>query len=152
MHVRSLYVGGTDWEFSPIFWISVDDDNKCRPPVLCEGETKLRRVPMEAQLRDIWNEARAFHNARLTARERRHVTEVTSLEELIGKASKMNMKYRKHRLVLFLERINPFLAQLRSFSQIINSLVQSHPEIAALVWGSVSLILEASHADGHSYQ
>jgi hypothetical protein len=107
---------------------------------------------MEAQLKDIWNEARAFHNARLTARERKHVIEVTSLEELIGKASKMNVKYRKHGLVLFLERINPFLTQLRSFSQIINSLIQSHPEIAALVWGSVSLILEASHTGGHSYQ
>jgi hypothetical protein len=113
---------------------------------------KFWRVPMEAQLWDIWNEARAFHNARLTARERKHVTEVTSLEELIGKARKLNAKYRKHRLASFLERINPFLAQLRSFSQIINALVQSHPEIAALVWGSVSLILEASHTDGHSYQ
>ena len=107
---------------------------------------------MEAQLWDIWNEARAFHNARLTARERKHVTEVTSLEELIGKASKMNVKYRKHWLALFLERVNPFLTQLRSFSQVINTLIQSHPEIAALVWGSVSLILEASHTDGHSYQ
>jgi hypothetical protein len=100
---------------------------------------------MEAQLQEIWNKARAFHNARLTARERKHITEVTSLEELIGKASKLNAKYRKSKLALFLERINPFLAQLRSFSRIINTLIQSHPEIAALVWGSVSLILEASH-------
>jgi hypothetical protein len=107
---------------------------------------------MEAQLWDIWNEARAFHNARLTARERKHVTEVTSLEELIEKASKMNATYRKHGLVLFLERTNPFLGQLRSFSQIINTLIQSHPEIAALVWGSVFLILEVCHTDGNSCQ
>jgi hypothetical protein len=107
---------------------------------------------MEAQLWDIWNEARAFHNSRLTARERKHVTEVTSLEELIEKARKLNVKYRQHRLALLLGRINPFLAQLRSFSRVINTLIQSHPEIAALVWGSVSLILEASHTDAHSYE
>jgi hypothetical protein len=103
---------------------------------------------MEAQLSAIWDEARAFYAASLTVRERNLVTEVTSLEELIEKAGKLKTRYRKHRLVVLLGKINPFLAQLRSFSQIINTLVQSHPEIAALVWGSVSLILEASNPIG----
>jgi hypothetical protein len=113
-----------------------------------ENETKLPRVPMEAQLSGIWDEAKAFHAASLTSREKKHVTEVTSLERLIEKASKLKTRYRKHRLVVLLGKINPFLAQLRSFSRIINTLVQSHPEIAALVWGSVSLILEASNPTG----
>ena|SRR2546421_7007179 len=99
---------------------------------------------MEAQLSTIWNEARAFHNDSLTEHERKHVTEVTSLEELVERASKLKAKYRKHRIVALLRKIHPFLAQLRSFSRIINTLVQSHPEVAALVWGSVSLILEVS--------
>ena len=102
---------------------------------------------MEAQLSGIWNEARAFHIASLTAHERKHVTEVTSVEELMERASKLKAKYRKHRIVALLRKISPFLAQLRSFSRIINTLVQSHPEIAALVWGSVSLILEASPSE-----
>jgi hypothetical protein len=105
---------------------------------------------MEAQLSGIWDEARAFHVASLTGVERKHITEVTNLEELMGKASELKTQYRKRRLVVLLGKINPFLAQLRSFSRIINTLVQSHPEIAALVWGSVSLILEASPSNRHS--
>jgi hypothetical protein len=113
-------------------------------------KTKWFRVPMEAQLSGIWDEARAFHVASLTGVERKHITEVTNLEELMGKASELKTQYRKRRLVVLLGKINPFLAQLRSFSRIINTLVQSHPEIAALVWGSVSLILEASPSNRHS--
>jgi hypothetical protein len=99
---------------------------------------------MEVQLTSIWDEAKAFHSASLKAHEKIHVTEVTSLEGLIEKASTLKTKYREHRIVVLLGKINPFLAQLRSFSRIINTLVQSHPEIAALAWGFVSLILEAS--------
>jgi hypothetical protein len=73
---------------------------------------------------------------------------VTSLEGLIEKAIKLKSKYRKHKLVVLLERISPFLAQLQSFSRIINKLVQSHPEIAALVWGFFSLPLQASLPNG----
>ena len=103
---------------------------------------------MEAQLASILDEAKAFRSARLTERGRTHVTEVTSLEDLIEKASKLKLKYRKHKLVVLLGRISPFLAQLQSFSHIISTVVQSHPEIAALVWGFVSLTLEASLLDG----
>lgn len=103
---------------------------------------------MELQLVSIWEEAKAFHSASLTAHERLHITEVTSLEGLIEKASKLKTKYQKRRLVVLLRKIKPFLAQLGSFSRILNTLVQSHPEIAALVWGSVSLVIEASLPNG----
>jgi hypothetical protein len=126
------------------------DDKKHSKSIVCENETKLPRVPMEAQLAGIWDEARAFYFASLTGRERIHVTEETSLEGLIEEASKLKTRYRKRRLVVLLRKINPFLVQLRSFSRIINTLVQSHPEIAALVWGSFSLILEASPSVRHT--
>lgn len=100
---------------------------------------------MEGLLTSTWDEARAFHSACLTERDKVHVTEVTSLDGLIEKAKTLKTKYGKHRLVVLLRKINPFLAQLKSFSRILGMLAQSHPEIAALVWGSVSLVLEASH-------
>ena len=104
---------------------------------------------METQLSGIWDEARASHIASLTKHEKKYVTEATSPDELMRKAGKLKERYGKHRLVVFLGKINPFLAQLRSFSRIINTLVQSHPEIAALVWGLISLFLEASLSDRH---
>jgi hypothetical protein len=103
---------------------------------------------MELQLVSIWEEAKAFHSASLTAHERLHITEVTSLGRLVEKASKLKTKYQKHRLVVLLRKIEPFLAQLGSFTRILNTLVQSHPEIAALVWGSVSIVIEASLPNG----
>ena len=102
---------------------------------------------MEAQLSGIWNEARAFHVASLAEHDRKHVTHVANPEELTERANGLKAQYRKHGLVVLLEKVHPLLVQLRSFSPIINTLVQSHPEIAALVWGMIALVVEASPSE-----
>lgn len=38
-------------------------------------------------------------------------------------------------------RLMPFLESIQQFSQIIDTFVSSHPEVAALVWGGVKLTL-----------
>ena len=107
-------------------------------------EIELPSVAMETQLPNIWNDARALHVVSLAEHEREYATNVRSLEELTERARGLKANYRKHGLVVLLGKIYPILAQLQSFSPIINTLVQSHPEIAALVWGSLYLIVEAS--------
>lgn len=49
---------------------------------------------------------------------------------------------RKSRCVA--ARISPVLEAIQQFSGIIETFVSSHPQIAALVWGSIKLVLQVS--------
>ncbi|KAL8847102.1 MAG: hypothetical protein Q9221_007851 [Calogaya cf. arnoldii] len=50
-------------------------------------------------------------------------------------------KYTEHGFQKFISAIDPVLSHINSFTGIINSFVQSHPEISGLVWGSLYLLI-----------
>lgn len=50
---------------------------------------------------------------------------------------------RKSRCVA--ARISPLLESIQQFAGIVETFVSSNPRIAALVWGSVKLVLQVSH-------
>lgn len=105
---------------------------------------------MERGLTRIWKDAWNIYHSELTEGERARIEQVGSLEQLMDRVTYMQASYQtpdRHFLSLMLARADPFISQLRSFSAIINILVSSHPEIAALVWGSVSIVLEVGHYD-----
>lgn len=50
-------------------------------------------------------------------------------------------KYTQHGFQRFIGAIDPIISHINSFTGIINSFVQSHPEISGLVWGSLYLLI-----------
>ena len=47
-------------------------------------------------------------------------------------------------------RLITFLESIQQFSQVVDTFVSSHPEVAALVWGGVKLTLLVIHLPGSS--
>ena len=90
-----------------------------------------------------WERARIAHLARLNQKDRLSVTRVTSQEELIDKVRELHRKYSGRTGLVPLRKADALIAQLRSFTQIINIFVQAN-DFGSLVWGPLALILEVS--------
>lgn len=102
---------------------------------------------MEQQLTNVWQTAWQSYHTTLTDKEKACIENVGSLEELMERLERISQQYRDQRRSNFpnlLARADPFITQIRSFSAIINTFIQSNPDISALVWGSLALVLEAS--------
>lgn len=53
-------------------------------------------------------------------------------------------KHKHGATMQLLIKLGPILQHIRSFATIVDVAVQSHPNLACLIWGSVRLILEVS--------
>lgn len=63
----------------------------------------------------------------------------------VEKVRDQRERKKKHRLTRFLQRFSgSILDRFDRFSTIIETLTSSHPEVAALVWGSLKLVLMVS--------
>lgn len=98
---------------------------------------------MQAQLTKEWTHARAHHEAHLSRNQRLSIEKVTTQDELIARLRSPQSAYLQRRSQRVLQKIHPVLAQLGSFTHIINIFVQGQ-EIASLVWGPIALVLEVS--------
>ena len=56
-------------------------------------------------------------------------------------------KHKHGTVMQLLIKLGPILQHIRSFATIVDVAVQSHPNLACLIWGSVRLILEVSLID-----
>lgn len=99
---------------------------------------------MQSQLDDIWSQARAYYSANLNDRERKRISAIGSQEALLQHIRSLETKYSNQTMARSLRKIQPLMAQLRSFTQIIGVFVQSN-EISSLVWGPLALIFEVAH-------
>lgn len=57
---------------------------------------------------------------------------VSTLEDSYGK------KYSSRAL----QKVHPIVSHIQSFGRVVDTMVQSNPEIAALIWGGVRLLME----------
>jgi hypothetical protein len=69
---------------------------------------------------------------------------VMTYEDLDKAVKGFREKYRNKSISRALDSINPLLNNLRSLNGVVDTMVQSNPEIAALVWGSVKFVLEVT--------
>jgi len=49
------------------------------------------------------------------------------------------------------DKVEPFLDSLQQFSSVIDTFIQSNPQIVALVWGSVKFVLLVNTHPNHCY-
>ena len=64
-----------------------------------------------------------------------------SVESLV---SPLIAEYQHGRVMNMLIRFGPILQHIRSFATVVDVAVQSHPNVACLIWGAVRLILEVN--------
>lgn len=98
---------------------------------------------MQAELTKVWDQAKAQYMSHLKPRERSCIENVTSRETLLNRLRTLEIAYSRRFSARLLSKIHPFVAQLHSFTRIINIFTQGE-EIASLIWGPLALVLEVS--------
>ncbi|KAF9760965.1 hypothetical protein IL306_004033 [Fusarium sp. DS 682] len=69
------------------------------------------------------------------------ILQTTSIEEVQTDIAKLQDKQAKAGRLRHLSKIEPFLARLRDYSNVIETFVQAKPDILALIWGPIKLLL-----------
>lgn len=100
---------------------------------------------MEDQLRETWERARRGYFASLPKEDIQQIEQVGSMVDFLTRLDALKLKYQGLPLPSMLARADPLISQIQSFSTIIGTFISSHPEISALIWGSVAFILEVEH-------
>lgn len=70
------------------------------------------------------------------------ILDTTSVEQVYDLTDKLQEEQSRTGQLRHLSKIEPFLAGLRSYAQIIEVFMQAKPDVLALVWGPIKLILQ----------
>ncbi len=89
-----------------------------------------------------WSKAQEAYLASLKPDQIRHVRCITTQNELLSTTMEYRRRYNSAGLAKQLDRVNPFLAQIHSFSDIVKTYASAGSKITAVVWGSVAFVLE----------
>lgn len=69
------------------------------------------------------------------------IIQTTSIEQVYQDIEKLQDKQAKSGRLRHLSKIEPFLARLREYSGVVETFVQAKPDILALIWGPIKLLL-----------
>jgi hypothetical protein len=69
------------------------------------------------------------------------IIQTTSIEQVYQDIEKLQDKQAKSGRLRHMSKIEPFLAQPREYSGVVETFVQAKPDILALIWGSIKLLL-----------
>ncbi|KAL9129619.1 MAG: hypothetical protein Q9217_001975 [Psora testacea] len=86
----------------------------------------------------------ALHNAtkRLDEQDCAQIFLVRGVEDLVRALAQIQSQKQGKPMPRLISRIEPFIAVMKSFSEIISVFVSSDPAIAALIWGSIKVLIE----------
>lgn len=102
---------------------------------------------MSVALGDIWDQSWSYYSAHLTDKERLHMTSIRSHQDLIDKTQDLLSLYTSDKIARLLRKTQTCVAQLKSFTAVINIFTQIKPDVAGLLWGPLALILEVLDHD-----
>ncbi|MCJ1443001.1 MAG: hypothetical protein MMC23_003498 [Stictis urceolatum] len=91
-----------------------------------------------------FNKALVRFKAALTQEEQSSFR-IASLSDVKQEISRIETDQRKHRSQRGLRRLEPFINGLQRFSTVIEQFVQIKPDILAVIWGPIKLLLHVSH-------
>ncbi|KAF5541970.1 Nacht domain-containing protein [Fusarium mexicanum] len=69
------------------------------------------------------------------------IIQTTSIEQVYQDIEKLQEQQAKSGRLRHLSKIEPFLARLREYSSVVETFVQAKPDILALIWGPIKLLL-----------
>lgn len=81
----------------------------------------------------------------------KRISTTTSIDDIHGFLLQFEETQSKTHGLRDLQRIKPFLDRLRQLSGVIEQFVSMKPEIGALIWGPIKLLLEVADSTLNSY-
>ena len=69
---------------------------------------------------------------------------ITSIEQVYDATEKLQEEQSRRGHLRHLRKIEPFLERLRQYAGVIETFMQAKPEILALIWGPIKLLLHMS--------
>ncbi|KAI1617986.1 hypothetical protein EDD37DRAFT_676913 [Exophiala viscosa] len=93
---------------------------------------------------DLWVLAFQKCKARIPEKQLARVLQVQTFEQLKAAVESLQKIQGQRHSLRALKRIDPFLLNIKSFSSAIDTMVQANPNIAALCWGGIKIVLELS--------
>jgi len=106
-----------------------------------QGDTTLCLAIMDP-FDKIWNDAWAHYKETLSSKQLEQLRETRDYNSLVGKTRSLRERYNERRITRALDRINRFLSTVNTFSDVVKVFLQADPRVFALIWGSVSFVLE----------
>ena len=105
----------------------------------------------------IWHDAMTRYIRQLPDEDQQSIIATEDDSALTAQSLKTLMspliaKHKHGAVMQLLIRFGPILQHIRSFATIVDVAVQSHPNVACLIWGSVRLILEVSLTDEYCHK
>lgn len=91
--------------------------------------------------RNLWDDVVNKHLVALSAPDQQRVSRILDYASFQAEIGGMFTKYTSKTTTTCLQRLKPVFDHLHNFTNAIGIMVQSNPAIAALVWGSVVIIL-----------
>ena len=76
---------------------------------------------------------------------------ITKLEDVKAEIGRKERVQEQDRLLCGLRRIDPFIQGLQRYAGVVETFVQVKPEVIALIWGPIKLILQATHRASHAF-
>ncbi|CAG9953611.1 unnamed protein product, partial [Clonostachys rosea f. rosea IK726] len=89
-----------------------------------------------------WQEACERCKARLSQEDAAVILTTPSYQHLITAMGGMEQAYKDKKSAKILKHLAPALESIRSFGGIINTAIPANPDVAALMWGGIRLVLD----------
>lgn len=98
-----------------------------------------------SQPEEPWQVTVTTARAQLGSKGYAFATEINSRQELQEVMQNLSVANMKRGVPKFFVRMSPFIANIDSFTTAIDVFVSSKPDVAALVWGTLKVILTVGH-------
>ncbi|KAF2494841.1 hypothetical protein BU16DRAFT_618820 [Lophium mytilinum] len=96
------------------------------------------------QCEKIWKEALQSYKDTLPAKRVNQILLTPDLDSLLERTEVLRSRYSSRPIIRALNRAQPFLDTIQSFSEVVKVFLQFDPGIFALIWGSICFVLELS--------
>jgi hypothetical protein len=97
---------------------------------------------------DLWSRAVLQASKRLKPKDCADILKIQSCDEFIEHVKIIQAKHQNHLSSKLLLQLAPFLGVMKSFGTIIDVFINSNPRVAAIIWGSLKLLVEVSAITG----
>ena len=98
--------------------------------------------PGEYKNQDIWTATFQRCKSQLSPKELRNIVQIRSHDQFIESIEELKRQYQSSKTIRALNAIEPVIQNLISFTGVIDTAIQSNPEIASLCWGGLKLLIE----------
>jgi hypothetical protein len=99
---------------------------------------------------ETWNKSLAKQRERLGVTKYNEVIKVLDYSTFDNEVQSLTTRYNNKTFTKCVTKLSGLFQFLRTFTAVISTMVQANPAVAALVWGSVLVLLEVRPAAGRS--